>query len=219
MYDVTVVYRPELRLGFTVCLVSGRGSVQRTREGSATIQDEQLRMQQSPSQRIGPIDAPERGIPMSTNDRVRDFDDDDSRAKMDEYREEASQKYGKEVVDESYRRVGAYSKEQWAEIQAEGSRITVGIAGHMAKGSADAEVQELIAEHFRYLNDHFSTYTLEVYRGLGNLYVDDSRFAATFDKVRPGLAPFMRDAMHAYCEPDGGEGIEPLAAGSPAGRV
>jgi len=31
-------------------------------------------------------------------------------------------------------------------------------------------------------------------RGLGQMYVDDPRFTATYDKVRPGLAVFMRDA-------------------------
>jgi MerR family transcriptional regulator, thiopeptide resistance regulator len=30
-----------------------------------------------------------------------------------------------------------------------------------------------------------------MYRGLGQMYVDDPRFTATYDKVRPGLAIFM----------------------------
>jgi hypothetical protein len=37
-----------------------------------------------------------------------------------------------------------------------------------------------------------------MYRGLGQMYVDAPRFTATYDKVRPGLAVFIRDAM-AYC--------------------
>ena len=39
-----------------------------------------------------------------------------------------------------------------------------------------------------------------MYRGLGQMYVDDPRFTATYDKVRPGLAVFMRDAMACNAE-------------------
>ena len=30
-------------------------------------------------------------------------------------------------------------------------------------------------------------------------HVSDSRFTATYDKVRPGLATFLRDAIKIYC--------------------
>ena len=30
-------------------------------------------------------------------------------------------------------------------------------------------------------------------------HVSDSRFTATYDKVRPGLAMFLRDAINIYC--------------------
>ena len=39
-----------------------------------------------------------------------------------------------------------------------------------------------------------------MYRGLGQMYVDAPRFTATYDKVRPDLAVFMRDAMAYYAE-------------------
>jgi len=38
---------------------------------------------------------------------------------------------------------------------------------------------------------------LELYRGLAELYVSDSRFTEIIDRVRPGLAGFMRDAFRA----------------------
>jgi MerR family transcriptional regulator, thiopeptide resistance regulator len=36
------------------------------------------------------------------------------------------------------------------------------------------------------------------YAGLGELYVEDERFAASYEKVRPGLAAYMREAMKEY---------------------
>ena len=40
----------------------------------------------------------------------------------------------------------------------------------------------------------------EMHRGLGELYVNDPRFAANYEKVRPGLAEFTRDAFRANAE-------------------
>lgn len=40
----------------------------------------------------------------------------------------------------------------------------------------------------------------EIYRGLADGYVDDARFSAFYERVKPGLARFMRDAMHVYAD-------------------
>jgi len=32
------------------------------------------------------------------------------------------------------------------------------------------------------------------------MYVDDERFAETFDKIKPGFAVFLRDAIRIYCD-------------------
>ncbi|NLI12921.1 MAG: hypothetical protein GX425_09920 [Peptococcaceae bacterium] len=39
-----------------------------------------------------------------------------------------------------------------------------------------------------------------MFRRLGDLYVQDERFTASIDKVKPGLAKFMSEAMHLYCD-------------------
>lgn len=38
------------------------------------------------------------------------------------------------------------------------------------------------------------------FKNLGDMYVDDPRFTATYDRVSPGLAVYYRDAMHHYAE-------------------
>ena len=40
----------------------------------------------------------------------------------------------------------------------------------------------------------------DVSRAWARLYVETREFTATYDKVRPGLADFMRDAMAYYAE-------------------
>jgi len=39
-----------------------------------------------------------------------------------------------------------------------------------------------------------------VHRGLADLYVDDARFTAGYDSVEPGLARYVRDAIHANAD-------------------
>ena len=35
--------------------------------------------------------------------------------------------------------------------------------------------------------------------GLGEMYVADERFKAYYDKIAPGCAEFLRDAINIYC--------------------
>ncbi|HHX77837.1 MAG TPA: MerR family transcriptional regulator, partial [Firmicutes bacterium] len=44
------------------------------------------------------------------------------------------------------------------------------------------------------------TYSLEVFKNLGQMYVDDVRFTKNIDKFGQGLAKFMSDAMAVYAE-------------------
>lgn len=40
----------------------------------------------------------------------------------------------------------------------------------------------------------------EVFRGIGQLYVDDERFTKNIDQFGVGLAQFMHDAMTIYAD-------------------
>ena len=90
--------------------------------------------------------------------------------------------------------------ELWAAIQGDMQSLTETIAAHIDGDPSDPVVQEQVDRWFQLINTRFYDCTLEVFRGLGDLYVDDERFTAYYDKVRPGLAPFLRRAMHTYCD-------------------
>lgn len=142
------------------------------------------------------LDALERGTLMEKNEMFEGFDD----TTMEQYREEASQRWGKETVDASYRRWNRLTKEQQQEMIAQGKVWVRQLATLMDRDPGDLAVQAMIADHHRSINENFYDCSLEVYRGLGNLYVDDSRFTAYYDDVQPGLAAFMRSAMHVYVD-------------------
>ena len=58
-------------------------------------------------------------------------------------------------------------------------------------------VQEEIAKHYQWLSN-FWIADQQAYIALGEMYVNDPRFTATYDKYEPGLARFMSAAMTAW---------------------
>jgi MerR family transcriptional regulator, thiopeptide resistance regulator len=46
----------------------------------------------------------------------------------------------------------------------------------------------------------FWTPDAQAFKGLGQMYVDDPRFTATYDTIAPGLAEYYRDAMANYAD-------------------
>ncbi len=116
------------------------------------------------------------------------------------YAKEAEERWGNtDAYKESQKRVAKMSKEDFERIGQEGDILMKKIVAVSHRDPTNPEVQELIAQHFANLR-HFYEPNLEMYRGLGSMYADDPRFRAFYDKYKPDLADFMRDAMHAYCD-------------------
>ncbi|NQV42410.1 MAG: TipAS antibiotic-recognition domain-containing protein [Candidatus Marinimicrobia bacterium] len=120
-----------------------------------------------------------------------------SQEKIDRWNKEIDEKYDPEKVAESRRNVGKMSKDRFNDIQKEGDRITLAISKVMDSKADAPEVQVLIRKHHGWI-ENFYTCPGEMYRGLGQLYVENPEFTAFYEKVSPGLATFMRDAMTYY---------------------
>jgi hypothetical protein len=116
---------------------------------------------------------------------------------IERYKRKAREMYDPALVEESERRVGKMSRAEWKALQAEGREVTTGIAALADRDPGDAEVQALMARHHAWIESFYPCST-EVYRGLGQLYVEHPEFRAFYEKVRPGLADFMSAAMNHY---------------------
>ncbi len=117
------------------------------------------------------------------------------------YEQEARQRWGDEAVDESNRRVRTLSPAEQQRVHQDGVEVHERLAALLRAGTPvdDTAVQEVIADHHAWVS-HFWTPNREAYIGLGNLYVDDNRFAENIDKAQPGLAVYLRDAMAVYAQ-------------------
>ena len=126
-----------------------------------------------------------------------------SKEEADAYAKEAKERWGHtEAYRQSQERVKKLTKEDWARMSTETDSILTEIVRNMDKGPASPEVQAQIAKHYASLRAFYEP-NLGMYRGLANMYVDDKRFAAFYEKYHKDLPVFMRDAMFAYCDANG----------------
>ncbi|MBB6347577.1 MerR family transcriptional regulator [Nonomuraea muscovyensis] len=106
---------------------------------------------------------------------------------------------------ESRRRVASYTKADWLQLKAEAAAITEELAAAFKAGlPADGEQAMNLAERHRgHISRWFYTCSYDIHRCLGELYVTDPRFTATFDAVVPGLAAYFRVAIDANADSPG----------------
>lgn len=123
----------------------------------------------------------------------RGFKDED----IARYKQEAREHFGEKIVADTENKIRQMPKAEWAKIQMEGEELSRAIANLVECSPQDQEVQELINRHYHWLYN-FYTPSLEMYQGLANLYTTHPGFREHFDKYRPGLADFMKEAMQFY---------------------
>jgi MerR family transcriptional regulator, thiopeptide resistance regulator len=63
----------------------------------------------------------------------------------------------------------------------------------------DPAVQSEVDSTYRGVG-RFWTPNAQAFKGLGQMYVDDPRFTATYDAITPGLAAYYSDAMATYAD-------------------
>lgn len=136
---------------------------------------------------------------MSDKDKFEGFKqkliDDNER----QYGREVREKYGDDAVDRSNAKVKGMTEEQHAEATRLSEELTAALADAFREGDPAGELAQRAAElHKRWLMFYWPTYSPEAHAGLAQMYVDDERFTAYYDKEQPGTAAFLRDAIRIY---------------------
>ncbi len=117
-----------------------------------------------------------------------------------QYEDEARERWGHtDAYKESARRVASYGDGQWREIKAQAQEIERLFAELKRSGQpAEGEPARAAAEQARlHIDRWFYSCSREMHLALGEMYVADPRFAAKYEKVEPGLATYVRDAIIA----------------------
>ena len=132
---------------------------------------------------------------MDYNELYKGFNKEQAEA----WRKEASEKWGVKTINGSYERILAMTKGDWQALMQKAEDINHALAANMHLAPDDPQILKLIGEHYEMTGRHFNV-TPEIYRNMGTMYVGDERFKAYYEKYKPGLAEFLRDAIHAYCD-------------------
>lgn len=115
------------------------------------------------------------------------------------YGQEVREKYGEQAMEQSNLKLKNMTEEQYAAIQQLEADMFAALEQAMEEGDSASELAQKAADlHRQWLSFYWETYTKEAHGYVAQMYVDDERFTAYYDKRRPGLAGFLRDAVHVY---------------------
>jgi MerR family transcriptional regulator, thiopeptide resistance regulator len=150
---------------------------------------------------VAAVDAALRVLEEGTKKmRPEDFKEMFDGFNPEDYEEEVQQRWGHtEAYKESTRRAQQYGKPEWEAIKRESEAISLRLRDLMLQGVApgDPAVQAAVEDHRQHISRWFYPCSKEAHHGLAKMYVEDARFTATLDKVAPGFAKFLSDAIAA----------------------
>lgn len=121
----------------------------------------------------------------------------------DEYAREAEERWGdSDEWKQSQQRVATYAKDDWVRIKAEGDALNADFVAALDAGlSPSSDEATSVAERARaHIETWFYDLTPDFHRKLADMYVTDERFRRTYEELRPGLAQYVRDAIHANAD-------------------
>lgn len=165
------------------------------REQRKLLQAETDRLQRMIEAVDAAIAAHERGTTMSDDAMFEVFGDDQR-----ELQQEAQDRWGDtDAYQESRRRTAGYTQQDWEEVKAESEALMQRIADVYRSGAAaDSDAaMDAVEEHRRQIDRRFYPCSHEMQVQLGEMYVQDPRFKATYESMEEGLAVWVRDAIRA----------------------
>ncbi|WP_174615557.1 MerR family transcriptional regulator [Virgibacillus ihumii] len=133
-------------------------------------------------------------IKMSNKEKFEGFD-----FSHNPYEQEARERWGDKAVDESNAKINSMSQDEKKAFGDEFNAIYRDLAAIRHEAPDSDVAQEGIEKWYHFLN-RMGSYSLDAFKGLGQMYVDDERFTKNIDQFGDGLAVFMRDAMAVYAD-------------------
>lgn len=146
--------------------------------------------------------ASEKGeMKMTDKEKFEGLKDKLIRENEDKYGEEVRARYGDDAINQSNANFKGMSQQQYDRMQTLAEEINETLKAALAtKDPAGELAQKACTLHKEWLKCTWPSYSPEAHKGLAQMYVDDERFTAYYDKIAPGCAVFLRDAIMIYCK-------------------
>jgi DNA-binding transcriptional MerR regulator len=138
-------------------------------------------------------------ITMSNKEKFEGFKQNLLAENEKKYGKEIREKYGKDTVEQSNAKLKNLSEEDYQKVTTLEQQIRDVLSQAFTSGDPAGPLAQQAAElHKQWLCYFWPTYSKEAHAGLAQMYVDDERFTAYYDKDQPGTAEFLRDAIAIY---------------------
>lgn len=123
------------------------------------------------------------------------------RTEMDQYAEEARERWGGTAAyEESRKKMQSYGKEDYDRLTADMGSVFAEFARLRGSDPTAPEAQAAVQKLQNLITDRCYTCTGEILAGLGEMYVADERFTKNIDLAGEGTAAFASAAIRAYCD-------------------
>ncbi len=120
------------------------------------------------------------------------------------YGKEARERYGETAVDAANAKLMGLSEEQYARAEALQQEMLEALKAAMQQNDPAGPLAQKACDLHRQWLCHFwaeGAYSKQAHKNLGELYVADDRFTAYYDeRIAPGAAAFLCDALSIYCQ-------------------
>ncbi|GLB61465.1 MerR family transcriptional regulator [Cytobacillus sp. NCCP-133] len=136
---------------------------------------------------------------MSDKDKFEGFKKKMIEDNEEQFGKEIREKYGNETVDKSNAKLMNMTQEEHEAVTKLAEEVNNTLAEAMETGDPAGELAQIAADlHKQWITFYWSEYSKEAHAGLAEMYVADERFKAYYDKIQPGAAEFLRDAIKIY---------------------
>ncbi|MCL2527220.1 MAG: TipAS antibiotic-recognition domain-containing protein [Defluviitaleaceae bacterium] len=116
------------------------------------------------------------------------------------YGAEIRGKYGDKAIKDSNASLKGLTQAQYDESERLSLLLEETLKAAMEKGGPASETAQKACElHRQWLSIFYPDYSKAYHKGLADMYVADERFKDHYEKIAPGCAEFLREAVNVYC--------------------
>ncbi|MCB0735918.1 MAG: MerR family transcriptional regulator [Bacteroidetes bacterium] len=133
---------------------------------------------------------------MTEKDLYAGFSND----QMQKMRDEVKERWGEDELTKSEDHLKQKTPADFKALKQEGEDLVAKIGKGMNLPVDHIEVQTNIAAYFEHMKGFRPDLTKEGFAALADLYVEDERFKAYYEKVADGLAEYISKAIKYFCK-------------------
>ena len=140
-----------------------------------------------------------KGESMTSKAMFDGFDNQEIQVQKEKYVKEVEEKWGHtQAYSQSKKRTAKYGPEDYKRIQEVTNATYANIVNKMDRDVSDKEIQALVGDLRQGITDNFYECSLEIFEGLGKMYVEDPRFKKNLDQYGEGFAEYLSKAIAYY---------------------